>query len=540
MKEVSSVYWVHSNNHEGDCLQLERVRLGGNKFSGNITNAFGVHPNLYFISLNDNQFMGKISLEWAECASLTILQKGRNRISGKILSELGKLIQLRNLSLGCNELSGEIPQSLGRLIELKELDFVSLLFFNFHISSPIYRATKEQFSPIFALNRSLIREIPASFYTMVNLNSSSIDFSYNKLTVQIPVSKVFEEAPAEAYVRNSGLCGNAGLPTCYTDSKRKKHSNMLLFVVLIPDIVEASEDFNEKYCIGKGGFGTVYRVALPNSQFVAVKRLNMSDSSEIPSANRHSFENEIRVLTEVRHWNIIKPNGYFSIRERGSLGNALYGLKGNVELNWNTRVKILQGVAHAVAYLHHDCSPPIVHRDITVNNILLEPDFESRLSDFGVARLLNPDTSNWTPIAGSYGYMAPRIKLALTMRLMDKCDVYSFGVVALEVMMGRHPRELLSSLSFNLRTSTSDTADILLKDVLDQGLPPPTGQIAKKVVFVVTTALACVRDTPTARPTMRSVAQVLSTQTHVSLSDHFDKITISKLLQPSEIDQIGG
>ncbi|KAF3951537.1 hypothetical protein CMV_022828 [Castanea mollissima] len=131
-------------------------------------------------------------------------------------------------------------------------------------------------------------------------------------------------------------------------------------------------------------------------------------------------------------------------------------------------------------------------------------------------------------------------ELALTMRLMDKCDVYSFGVVALEVMMGRHPRELLSSLSFNLRTSTSDTAEILLKDVLDQGLPPPTGQIAKKVVFVVTTALACVRDTPTARPTMRSVAQVLSTQTHVSLSDHFDKITISKLLQPSEIDQIGG
>ncbi|KAL4596579.1 hypothetical protein ACB092_12G172700 [Castanea dentata] len=405
--------------------------------------------------------MGKISLEWAECASLTILQMGRNRISGKILSELGKLIQLRNLSLGCNELSGEIPQSLGRLIELKELD-LSQNKLTGNIPKELGITSLESLN---VSHNQLLGEIPASFYTMVNLNSSSIDFSYNKLTGQIPVSKVFEEAPAEAYVRNSGFCGNAeGLPTSYTDSKRKKHSNMLLFIVLIPvcgllllaiivagiiifyqktqflgverrrlgesliwegegkftfkDIVEASEDFNEKYCIGKGGFGTVYRVALPNSQIVAVKRLNMSDSSEIPSANRHSFENEIRVLTEVRHWNIIKPNGYFSIRgcmylvydyvERGSLGNALYGLKGNVELNWNTRVKILQGVAHAVAYLHHDCSPPIVHRDITVNNILLEPDFESRLSDFGVARLLNPDTSNWTPIAGSYGYMAPR------------------------------------------------------------------------------------------------------------------------------------
>ena len=358
------------------------------------------------------------------------------------------MIELKELDLSQNKLTGNVPKELG-IIALESLN---------------------------VSHNQLLGEIPQSFYTMVDLSSSSIDFSYNKLTGQIPVSKVFEEAPAEAYVGNSGLCGNAeGLPTCYIDSKRKKHSNMLLFVVLIPvcgllllativagiiifyrktkflnverrrleesliwegegkftfkDIVKASEDFNEKYCIGKGGFGTVYRVALPNSQIVAVKRLNMSDSSEIPSANRHSFENEIRVLTEVRHRNIIKPYGFFSIRgcmylvydyvERGSLGNALYGLEGKVELNWNTRVKILQGVAHAVAYLHHDCSPPIVHRDITVNNILLEHEFEPRLSDFGVARLLNPNTSIWTPIAGSYGYMAPG---KLTTKLQQFCS----------------------------------------------------------------------------------------------------------------------
>ena len=89
------------------------------------------------------------------------------------------------------------------------------------------------------------------------------------------------------------------------------------------------------------------------------------------------------------------------------------------------------------------------------------------------------------------------------MRLTDKCDIYSFGVVALEVIMGRHPRELLSSMSFKSRTvaSTSDTAEILLKDVLDKGHPPPTGQIAEEVVFLVTIALACVRDSPEARPT---------------------------------------
>ena len=94
--------------------------------------------------------------------------------------------------------------------------------------------------------------------------------------------------------------------------------------------------------------------------------------------------------------------------ERGSLGKILYGLdKKEDDLGWDKRVRIVQGLAHALAYLHEDCSPPIVHRDVSLNNILLEWDFEPRLSDFGTARLLNPDSSNWTAVAGSYGYMAP-------------------------------------------------------------------------------------------------------------------------------------
>ena len=78
-----------------------------------------------------------------------------------------------------------------------------------------------------------------------------------------------------------------------------------------------------------------------------------------------------------------------------------------IDLDGNTRVRIVQGVAHALSYLHHDCSPPIVHRDVSINNILLESEFEPRLSDFGTAKLLNSDSSNWTTVAGSYGYMAP-------------------------------------------------------------------------------------------------------------------------------------
>ncbi|KAF5176026.1 Receptor-like protein kinase [Thalictrum thalictroides] len=130
----------------------------------------------------------------------------------------------------------------------------------------------------------------------------------------------------------------------------------------------------------------------------------MSDSSgDIPQLNLRSFQNEIRTLTEVRHRNIVKLNGFCSEQgcmylvyryiQRGSLGKFLYEEEAGRELDWATRVKILGGVAHAISYLHHDCSPTIVHRDISVNNILLERDFEPRLSDFGTAKLLSSDTS---------------------------------------------------------------------------------------------------------------------------------------------------
>ncbi|GMN49043.1 hypothetical protein TIFTF001_018204 [Ficus carica] len=198
---------------------------------------------------------------------------------------------------------------------------------------------------------------------------------------------------------------------------------------------------------------------------------------------------------------------------RGSLAKALYGnSESNVEnlIDWDARVRIVQGLAHAISYLHHDCSPPIVHRDISLNNVLLEGDFVSRLSDFGIARLLNPDSSNWTGVAGSYGYMAP--ELAFTMRVTEKCDVYSFGVVALETMMGRHPGELLDAVSAPSKALV-DNEELLLKDVLDQRLLPPTGGISAAVDTVMRIALCCTKASPELRPTMRYVAQQLSVRT---------------------------
>ncbi|KAK6267179.1 hypothetical protein QUC31_018016 [Theobroma cacao] len=124
-----------------------------------------------------------------------------------------------------------------------------------------------------------------------------------------------------------------------------------------------------------------------------------------------------------------------------------------------------------------------------MNNALFEEEFEPRFSNFGIARLLNLNSSNWTTVVGSYGQMAP--ELALTMRVTAKCDVYSFGLVALEIMMGKHLRELLNSLSS--ATLLSNNKELLLEDLLDERLPPSNDQIVEEVVFVVTMGLACTR-----------------------------------------------
>nr|KYP62422.1 Receptor-like protein kinase 5 [Cajanus cajan] len=505
-----------------NCSSLTRVRLDDNHFTGSITDAFGVLPNLVFISLSRNQLVGELSPEWGECVNLTLMDMGSNKLSGKVPSELSKLSQLRYLSLHSNEftgnippeignlgqlfmfnlssnhLSGEIPKNYGRLAQLNNLDLSNN---NFSGRIPRELGDCASLEILNVSHNHLSGKIPQSFSSMLSLQS--IDFSYNNLSGRIPTGGVFQTATAEAYVGNNDLC----------------------------------DDFNDKYCIGKGGFGSVYRAHLLTGQVVAVKRLNISNSDEIPAVNRQSFENEIKSLTGVRHRNIIKLYGFCSWRgqmflvyehvERGSLGKVLYGEEGKLELRWATRLKIVQGIAHAISYLHTDCSPPIVHRDITLNNILLDSDFGPRLADFGTAKLLSSNTSTWTSVAGSYGYMAP--ELAQTMRVTDKCDVYSFGVVVLEIMMGKHPGELLTRMHSNKYLSSMEEAEVLLKDVLDQRLPPPTGQLAEAVVFTVTIALACTRVAPESRPMMRSVAQELSATTQAYLAEPFGMITISKL-----------
>ncbi|XP_021731027.1 MDIS1-interacting receptor like kinase 2-like [Chenopodium quinoa] len=158
--------------------------------------------------------------------------------------------------------------------------------------------------------------------------------------------------------------------------------------------------------------------------------------------------------------------------------------------------------------MHHGCTPPVVHRDISSKNILLCSELKAHVSDFGTAKFLNPDSSNWTTLAGTYGYLAP--ELAFTMVVTEKCDVYSFGVLALEILMGAHPQDQILSLSASM---SDDQLKIKSKDVLDRRLAYPTGQeLIQQLEFVLQIATLCLNINPQSRPTMNYISQMFETR----------------------------
>ncbi|XP_035543531.1 MDIS1-interacting receptor like kinase 2-like [Juglans regia] len=304
------------------------------------------------------------------------------------------------------------------------------------------------------------------------------------------------------------------------ESKQSKiQDEVFLFVscfdgrALYEDIIRVTNGFDAIYCIGKGGHGTVYKANLPSGAIIAVKKFNQPLYASEKRFDK-ALLNEIRVLTEVRHRNIVKLYGFCSnaqhsflvcqYLEKGSLALILGNEDAAKILDWSKRLKIVKRVAYALSYMHHDCSPPIIYRDISSSNILLDSQFQAHVSDFGTAKILKPNSSNWTSFAGTYGYVAP--ELAYTMKVTEKCDVYSFGVLAIEIIKGKHPGDFISSL---LATSAEEKTQV--KDVWDQRLPFPTLQVENELKTIVKLALECLNVNPQSRPTMHMISQALST-----------------------------
>ncbi|ONK70911.1 uncharacterized protein A4U43_C04F2790 [Asparagus officinalis] len=477
------------------CRMLQRLDLSQNHFVGSVPVEIGTLLQLELLYLSDNKFLGMIPSILGKLSHLTELQMGGNQFSGAIPKELGGLSSLQiAMNLSYNNLSGEMPPELGNLALLE-----FLLLNNNHLTG----------------------EIPSTFENLSSL--LGLNVSYNNLSGVLPAIPLFRNLALSSFAGNRGLCGgplgSCNHPSISASPSLKRSGNprgkiIAIVSAVIGDLVAATNNFDEGFVVGRGACGTVYRAVMHSGLVIAVKKLA---SNREGNNTDNSFLAEISTLGKIRHRNIVKLYGYcyhqgsnlllYEYMSRGSLGELLHGEASS--LDWNTRYMIALGAAEGLSYLHHDCKPHIIHRDIKSNNILLDEKFEAHVGDFGLAKVIDMSYSkSMSAVAGSYGYIAP--EYAYTMKVTEKCDIYSYGVVLLELLTGRTPVQPLD-VGGDLVTWVRN---YIKNHSLDSGLFDSRLDLEDKIVVdhmitMLKIALLCTSMSPFDRPPMRQVVWML-------------------------------
>ncbi|KAL1542832.1 receptor protein-tyrosine kinase CEPR2-like [Salvia divinorum] len=529
----------------GASLQLTELMLSNNRFSGELPRELGGLALMERIYLNNNNFSGGIPSQLGALKQIASLHLEGNALSGSIPAELANCPRLVDLNLASNHLSGGIPRSFSIMASLNSLD----------------------------LSRNeLTGSIPKDFdrlrFSYVDLSDNRLSGSVPRYFVMVAGDKALagndglclDEDEEEGKKRKFT---DSALPVCV--HQRNGHESLikskvamsciilvtlivflvgLLFVSyrnfkkgeadgrmgdekdVLPWKLESFQqvefdvddiyDVDEDNLIGSGSTGKVYRLDLSKGcGTVAVKQLWRGNGVKLMAA-------EMEILGKIRHRNIVKlyaclmkAGSNFLVFEYMSNGNLFQALHreikaGKPELDWHQRYKIAVGAAKGIAYLHHDCSPPIVHRDIKSTNILLDEDYEAKVADFGVARVADqssPKGSEWSSFAGTHGYFAP--EMAYSLKVTEKSDVYSFGVVLLELVTGRRPVEEEygdgKDLVYWVSTHLNSREDVV--KVLDAKAVPQLLQ--DDAVKVLKVATLCTSKLPNLRPSMKEVVKML-------------------------------
>ncbi|KAH9699477.1 putative leucine-rich repeat receptor-like protein kinase [Citrus sinensis] len=537
---------------------LKVLYLSSNHIVGEIPLGHGMLSSLIQLTLNNNELSGQLSPELGSLIQLEYLDLSANTFHKSIPESLSNLVKLHYLNLSNNQFSQKIPNKIEKLIHLSELD-LSHNIFREEIPSQI--CSMQSLEKLNLSHNNLSGSIPRCFEEMHWL--SCIDISYNALQGLIPNSTAFRDAPMLALQGNKRLCGDIKrLPPCKAFKSHKQSMKKIWVVIVFPllgtvallisliglffnfrqrkngsqtqqssprntlgllsvltfdgkivheEIIRATNNFDDGHCIGNGGQGSVYKAKLPTGEIVDVKKFHSPLPDEM--ACQQEFLNEVNALTKIRHRNIVKFYGFcshalhsfvvYEYLEMGSLAMNLSNDAAAEQFCWTKRMNAIKGVADALSYLHTDCFPPIFHRDISSKNVLLNLEYEAHVSDFGISKFLKLGSSNRTELAGTFGYIAP--ELAYTMKVTEKCDVYSFGVLALEVIKGKHPRDFISSIC----SSLSSNLNIALDEMFDPRLSTPSRNVQDKLISIMEVSISCLDESPTSRPTMQKVSQLL-------------------------------
>ncbi|XP_037412292.1 proline-rich receptor-like protein kinase PERK1 [Triticum dicoccoides] len=290
------------------------------------------------------------------------------------------------------------------------------------------------------------------------------------------------------------------------------------------ELAVATNEFSDANLLGQGGFGFVHKGVLPDGTEVAVKQLR--DGS---GQGEREFQAEVEIISRVHHKHLVTLVGYcisedkrllvYEFVPNNTLEFHLHGRRGPT-MDWPSRLRIALGSAKGLAYLHEDCHPKIIHRDIKASNILLDYRCEAKVADFGLAKLTSDNNTHVsTRVMGTFGYLAP--EYASSGKLTEKSDVFSFGVMLLELITGRRP---VSSKQAHMDDSLVDWARPLMTQALEDGnhdalVDPHLGIDFNdnEMARMIACAAACVRHSARRRPRMSQVVRAL--EGDVSLDD---------------------
>lgn len=530
-------FMVSHNNLEGeipdqfqDCPSLGVLDLSSNRLSGSIPDSIASCQKLVNLNLKNNQLTGKIPKALANMPSLAILDFSNNSLTGQIPDSFGISPALEALNVSCNQLEGPVPTN-GMLRTINPSDLMG----NAGLCGGILPPCGQNSAYSLKHGSSRARHIITGWVIGIS--------SVLAIGIAIFVAR-------SIYIRwySDGFRNGEKI---YKGDKRWPW-RLMAFQRLNFTSTEILACIKETNVIGMGATGVVYKAELSQSNtVVAVKKLWTSGSDTEVGSN-DDLVGEVNLLGRLRHRNIVRLLGYlyndidvmmvYEFMSNGNLGDALHGKQaGRLLVDWASRYNISLGIAQGLAYLHHDYHPPVIHRDIKSNNILLDANLEARIADFGLAKMMTGKNETVSMIAGSYGYIAP--EYGYTLKVDEKIDTYSYGVVLLELLTGKSP----------LDSEFGESVDIVewirrkIRDnkPLEEALDPSVGNcrhVVEEMLLVLRIALLCTAKLPKDRPSMRDVIMMLEEAKPRSKSDSNNKKDEANKMTPvfSTSSLVGG
>lgn len=525
-------------------------------YSGPILSLFTQYETLEYLDLSYNQLHGKIPDEFGDMVALQVLEISHNQLSGEIPSTLGNLKNLGVFDASYNRLQGKIPDSFSNLSFLVQIDLS-----NNQLTGPIPQRGQLSTLPAsqYANNPGLCGvplpkckdevaegggSIPMEDGGGQGRRRSSKSPWTNSIVMGLLISiasvciliiwaiamRARRKEAKEAKMLHS-LNASYAATTWKIDKEKEPLSiNVATFQrqlrkLKFSQLIEATNGFSAASLIGTGGFGEVFKATLKDGSSVAIKKL-----VRLSCQGDREFMAEMETLGKIKHRNLVPLLGYckvgeerllvYEFMEYGSLEDMLHTkAKGKDRriLTWEERKKIARGAAKGLCFLHHNCIPHIIHRDMKSSNVLLDHEMEARVSDFGMARLISAlDTHlSVSSLAGTPGYVPPEYYQSF--RCTAKGDVYSFGVVLLELLTGKRPTDKDDFGDTNLvgwvkmKVREGKGMEVIDPELLlvTKGTDESEAEEVKEMVRYLDITMQCVDDFPSKRPNMLQVVAML-------------------------------